>query len=415
MSEKVIKGETDHCRDRLIKYCTGQGIDLGCGNVKIKFDTIGIDLQHPNADMALDARDLSCYPADFFDYVYSSHLLEELENTELALKEWLRVLKPNGHLVLYQADKNTYYPIGDQRCNQSHKHHFTWEELWAILEKMGGTELVHSSPPKHPEWSFELVVQKAGTTLPKKKPELNFKFMVVGGPAETYIERCLESIKNQNYPNWTAQVVLDPVGDETYNRALKFQRDKIKIKLNETRNYNVANFLEAAKLLNPADNDIMIMIDADDWLANPFVLSVVKKYYNDNPELLVTHGSWAPYPKPNIHNNRPYSEEEFKQGIRKFQWRGSHLKTFKYKVWKHLKEDDLRDDTGNFFSVTGDLALMYPLLEMAGYLRVKFIPEILYIYNQETLFSDDKKNLQRQMWLTDWLARKEPYKCLEKF
>jgi glycosyltransferase involved in cell wall biosynthesis len=258
-------------------------------------------------------------------------------------------------------------------------------------------------------------VQKTGVLPLKKRPELNFKFMVVGGPAEAYIERCLESIKNQNYPNWTAQVVLDPVGDETYNKALKFQSDKIKIKLNDSRNYNVANFLEAAKLLNPGDNDIMIMVDADDWLANPYVLSVVKKYYNDDPELLVTHGSWAPYPKPNIHNNNPYSEEEFKQGIRKFQWRGSHLKTFRFKLWRHIREEDLRDDTGNLFSVTGDLALMFPLLEMAGYHRVKFISDVLYIYNQETSFSDDKKNLQRQMWLTDWLASKKPYECLEKF
>ena len=36
------RGETDNCRNRLLKYCDGQGLDLGCGNVKIKIDAIGI-------------------------------------------------------------------------------------------------------------------------------------------------------------------------------------------------------------------------------------------------------------------------------------------------------------------------------------------------------------------------------------
>jgi predicted SAM-dependent methyltransferase len=164
------KGETDLCRGRLLKYCAGQGVDLGCGNVKIKPDAIGIDLYHPNADMHEDVRDLSCYPKGHFDYVYSSHMLEELENTEATLREWLRILKPGGYLVLYQADRDLYYPLGDPRCNSNHKHHFKWGELWAILEKIGNTELVQHavySEEPYKEWSFELVVRKAAPNQPK--------------------------------------------------------------------------------------------------------------------------------------------------------------------------------------------------------------------------------------------------------
>jgi len=159
----MAKGETDNCRGRLVKYCPGQGIDLGCGVTKIKIDAIGLDLYHPNADMRKDARAMDFFPDGHFDYVYSSHLLEELENTEATLKEWIRILKPSGNLVLYQADKDIYYPMGDPKCNPNHKHHFSWEDLWAIMEKFGTVELVHHD--KHPEepyseWSFELVVRK---------------------------------------------------------------------------------------------------------------------------------------------------------------------------------------------------------------------------------------------------------------
>jgi len=412
------KGETDHCRYRLLKYCKGQGLDLGCGNVKIKTDAIGVDLYSPVAEMHRDARDLSCYKDGYFDYVYSSHLLEEFESTEYALREWLRVLKDDGYLVLYQPDEEYYYKLGDPRCNRAHKKHFTWEGLWAILENIGGVELVHKgryNPEVHKEWSFELVVRKGQGKDIEKSEDLKFKVMVVAGPAENYIERCLESLCIQDYSNWEAQVVLDPIGDKTYEKALKFQSDRIKIKLNDSQQYNVANFLEASRLLNPSDNDVLIVLDGDDWLAGPSVLSILKSYYDKNSDLLVTHGSWEAFPGPAPNNNRPYTESDFKKGVRKVGWRGSHLRTCKYKVWKHLKDKDLRNKNGNYFNVTGDLAMTYPLLEMAGYGRVQFIPEVLYIYNQETPFGDERAKFSEQKDTEKYIKNMTPYPCLEHF
>jgi len=394
------KGEVDHCRHRLLKYCSGQGLDMGCGNSKIRVDAIGIDLYNPNADMNIDARVLDQYPDEHFDYIFSSHLLEELENTEGTLREWLRILKIGGNIVLYQADKDVYYPMGDPRCNSGHKHHFCIQSLTEIFNKIGGVKVIHSNIPQNSEWSFELAVKKTMTedditAIELNQPITTFKFMVIGGPVEGYIEKCLTSIKNQDYPNWTAQVILDPCGDNSYEKALKFQDDKIKVTQNEIRQYNIANFYKAVELLNPADDDILIMVDADDWLSGPHVLSTLKKYYEANPELLVTHGSWRAYPNPGVPtNNLPYTELEFQTGIRKARWKGSHLKTFKHKVWKHLKQEDLKYEDGQYYKASGDLAMIYPLLEMAGFKRVKFVPEILLIYNQESPFNDDKVHRQ---------------------
>jgi len=161
--QREMRGEADHCRPRLMKYCTGQGVDFGCGGVKIKPTAIGIDLGHPLADMKADARVLKEYKDGTFDYVFSSHLLEIIDNTEAVLREWLRIVKDGGNIVLYQADKEYYYPIGDPQCNPQHIHHFSWEDLWAIFQKIGGTQLIHHArfDPDHHEWSFELVVKKS--------------------------------------------------------------------------------------------------------------------------------------------------------------------------------------------------------------------------------------------------------------
>jgi predicted SAM-dependent methyltransferase len=155
-----IRGEVDHCRARLIKYCKGQGVDLGCGWSKIRIDAIGVDLLCPDAELKMDARLLDQFPDEHFDYVFSSHLLEEIENTEATLREWLRILKKDGNLVLYQADKDAYYPLGHSNCNKAHKHHFSKEALWEILKKIGGVKLIHSEGVQGSEWSFELVIKK---------------------------------------------------------------------------------------------------------------------------------------------------------------------------------------------------------------------------------------------------------------
>jgi SAM-dependent methyltransferase len=178
MSERIIKGEVDHCRHRLLKFCKGQGVDIGCGNSLIRVDAIGVDLYNPEADLKMDARLLREFPDNHFDYVFSSHLLEEIENTEATLREWLRILKPNGNIVLYQADKNLYYSFEDPRCNRNHKHHFSKESLWEIFKKIGGTTLTHTKDPQSPEWSFELVVKKDGSNKNEETNEEGISLLI---------------------------------------------------------------------------------------------------------------------------------------------------------------------------------------------------------------------------------------------
>jgi len=236
------------------------------------------------------------------------------------------------------------------------------------------------------------------------------KIIVIGGPAEKYIEYCLNSIVNQTYTDWETCVVLDPVGDKTYEKALKFQSPKIKVILNETRMFALPNILRCVEELKPSDDDILVTIDADDWLEGATAFQTLMKYYDREPELLLTHGSWQQYPNPcEITNNGAYSEVDFKKGIRNCPFRSSHLRTFKYKLWKRIQDKDLRDHRGCYYPSAWDLAFMWPMLEMAGVHRVRYIPEVLYNYNQETPFNDSKMRLQEQVSLAVYQSRLAPY------
>jgi len=243
-----------------------------------------------------------------------------------------------------------------------------------------------------------------------------FKVAFVGLALENYIDRAINSWRNQKNVDFQLQVVLEPSEDGYANRvADKYNGTdpRLNVKVNAVRQYAIPNFLDAFKLMNPNDDDILVIVDSDDWASSDFSLAIVKSYYDRQPNLCVTHGSWVSYPNPNANtNNAPYSLQDFNIGIRKVAWRASHLRTFKYKVWKHVKDESLRDTNG-YFKVTWDLAMLFPCLELSGFNRVKFIPDILYVYNQETPFNDGKLYLQEQMRLADYIAAMKPYSYIE--
>jgi len=239
--------------------------------------------------------------------------------------------------------------------------------------------------------------------------------IVVGGPCEPYVNKSLLSIKNQKFVDWKACVVVDPVGDKAGAVAKLHENEKIKVIQNTERNYAIPNIIKAIKELNPKDEDILITVDLDDWLAHDNVFSIIHNYYTNNPNLLLTYGSWMSFPNPNIRTNcSPYIEDDFKNGIRKTGFRATHLRTFKYKLWKHIKDEDLKDHQGNYFTVTWDLAFAWPMVEMAGFNRTQFVPEKLYVYNQETPHNDHKLQLQKQMFYERYLVdSKVPYTYTE--
>ena len=113
-----------------------------------------------------------------------------------------------------------------------------------------------------------------------------------------------------------------------------------------------------------------------------------------------------------VQNHKTFTEQQFKQGIRKF-WSGCHLKTVKYKLFKRIKYEDILDPQGEPLQVNGDMAVMVPIFEMAGFDRVKRINEILYVYNHSTPFMDEKCKKDEQLRIRAYLESKPPYERFE--
>lgn len=153
--------ESRKCRDRCLPYLQGKAVfDLGCGNEKVLPWAFGIDLQSQVANMQMDLSNpesLSFFSEKIVDAVFSSHLLEHIEDTEAILKSWWRLVKAGGYLVLYLPCKGLYPNDG----NPDHKHEFEPKDIIDILNRFASYKLIKSEVHgEDNEYSFEIVAQK---------------------------------------------------------------------------------------------------------------------------------------------------------------------------------------------------------------------------------------------------------------
>jgi len=128
------RSETAKVRHLVVDYCRGRGCDIGFGGDKIvKQDCIGIDYAQPYTNTGQDVVDIACdvirekipVPNDTFDYVYSSHMIEDVEDTNAVLREFIRILKPGGNLILVFPDQPKYEKYcrrTGQPLNMCHVH-----------------------------------------------------------------------------------------------------------------------------------------------------------------------------------------------------------------------------------------------------------------------------------------------------
>jgi hypothetical protein len=90
----------------------------------------------------------------------------------------------------------------------------------------------------------------------------------------------------------------------------------------------------------------------------------------------------------------------------------SHLRTWKSWLWKKIKNEDLKDKEGNYWDIAGDLGFMFPMVEMSGKEHFRFIPDVLYIYNESNPINDHKVNLKKVISVANIIRNKPKYNSL---
>ena len=250
--------------------------------------------------------------------------------------------------------------------------------------------------------------------------ENNFIVLVTVHNSKEWIKKCLDSVVSQDYKNYRLLIIDDHSTDGTWEIVSKY--DGCIVRNDKNMVHSLINMITGLKAFFFDPEDIIVCLDGDDWLADEKVLSYLNEVYQE--DVWLTYGQFSPVsgkyqnycqPLSSIKkqdlegnwvelNSRTYR----KSGV----WTTSHLKTFRKKCWDMINEEDFKRD-GKWTITGGDLAMMYPIIEMAGDKRIRFIDKVLYIYNDLNPMNHMRIHKEESLATAQYLQSKPCYDLID--
>jgi len=298
-------------------------------------------------------------------------------------------------------------------CNDNVQHK---DEEWFAGDKE--TAIKYLRERQKVFWSETL--QNSNLTIPKQsdekyKNEVHFKIIIPVYNSESWIGRAVKSVLEQEYDNYECIICDDISFDSTAKvcETLISGNGKFKLVVNSEKKFALKNIYDGIQMLNPDDQDVIVVLDGDDWLSSRFVLSNLASHY-ERDKCWMTYGSFAEFPTSRIGMEASeYPESVIENNsYREDRWRASHLKTFKNFLWDKIDPKDFLDDDGKFYEMTYDQAMMLPMLEMCGP-KAKYVEEVNYVYNVSNPNAINKTRAQKQHNLMLKIRAKNKYQRLE--
>lgn len=132
--------------DVVAKYASGSILELGCGDKKTVEPCVGVDIvpkgqEIPGlvgkvsvADIVADVQERLPIEDGSYDTIIARHILEHFVNTRRAIKDWGRVLKHGGKLIIAVPDEGKRQTVP---MNYQHVRAFTQDSLREEMEDMG--------------------------------------------------------------------------------------------------------------------------------------------------------------------------------------------------------------------------------------------------------------------------------------
>ena len=212
----------------------------------------------------------------------------------------------------------------------------------------------------------------------------SFALVIVGYNNGAFVEKTLKSLFSQVYSNYRIIYVDDASTDGSFSLVKDLvdsssAKDSVSLIRNSERLGELASLTQAIQ--GCADEEIVVWVGGQDWLAHEWVLHRLNAYYA-NPDLWLTFGQYREFPGYKLGMSAPFDRGEWEEkGARGAAFTAYHLKTFYAALLKQIDPADLMYQ-GSFLSSAIDMAVMIPLLELAqGHFQ--YIPEIIYIASQK--------------------------------
>lgn len=230
-----------------------------------------------------------------------------------------------------------------------------------------------------------------------------FIVLITTGNAKKWIGKCIQSAIDQDYPNREIVVIDDCTTDGTWDVICTYDVTKVR---NEVHlDHSLTSMVYSIRDFGWDKEDVIVSLDGDDWFSDNGVLSHLNEVYTE--DVWLTYGQYVPL--SGGYKNYCKQISDTRTYRRSGQWVTTHLKTFRKKLWDRIKPEDFLDDSGEPLETGGDRAMMYPMIEMAGLKRIRFISRVLYVYNDLNPMNYMKTSAKLTIDVADYLMRKKPY------
>ena len=210
------------------------------------------------------------------------------------------------------------------------------------------------------------------------------------------VRNCIESIARQTVLPDSHTVIDDMSSDETPEILKEIDKKGpayLKIINNTERKYRLKNIYD--HVITKSPEDIICIVDSDDWLAKKNVLFTIKEAYKRDSKLeyIYTHFRCAHETEDNYgesdgpscpaHMRRIPSKDWYPY---RDPWITSHMCTFKVKAVMSIPVENFLDWDGKWFRMATDHALAMPMLHIlrerdGDYSAVKYIEKPLYVHH----------------------------------
>jgi len=225
-----------------------------------------------------------------------------------------------------------------------------------------------------------------------------FHVLVTHYKTPKYLERCLESLFSQTCSiPYEVHLVDDASTMEEVDKILAVWQHKepnrLHIHRNQTRQNKGRNLFLCLETGRFHNEDIVSIVDGDDWLAHSNVFERVLEEYKEKG-CWVTYGTYACSDGQTGHCTHPLSEQHLEsekrgRGFREAPWVFSHFFTAKAFLWKKLDRTILEfNGTEERGGAPYDQLFNLPISEMASSKHISHIPETLYIYNNQSSLNE---------------------------
>jgi glycosyltransferase involved in cell wall biosynthesis len=289
------------------------------------------------------------------------------------------------------------------------------KKIFKILSQLGVVALLGFGLFK----SYEFYQQNQSHRMKARQASQSEKSFVIIVPSfnnSKYCEKNLFSILSQNYANFRVVYIDDCSEDDTFEKvkavvAQSPQGRKVSLVRNTENKGALANIYETIKLCS--DQEIIVLVDGDDFLAHENVLTKLNRIYTTSSTWM-TYGNFLDYPS---YRQIPLKCKPFPKNIvfnnsyRTHESISTHLRTFYAGLFKQIRQEDLFYN-GRFIPMAWDLAIMLPLLEMSGK-HAHFVNDVLYLYNRSNPLNDYKVNLALHTECANYIKKLPKYKRLK--